>query len=269
MTKRKEITIIIGSLLLIGIMLTMLTLQACKQRPEGNDHQEETDDITIDDSSEYQAYDSVETDSMDNTDTTSLDTDISDTTETAETTKTLDANIIPSEESDTNGILKFNKDGIVIGSPADYDTIIFEVDNITITAKEYFSSDRTNIMLKWHEKLKQYAVRDDSINKDLSLDFDNNIFSDRLILMAYSEQLHFGALDGIPTLNKDIKFNINGITLGDNSNNIEDVFGNLKHIPIPDYNGIYHYYYIFENGGFLTFKVSNDSIVAITIALSQ
>lgn len=267
MTKRKEITIIIGSLLLIGIMLTTLTLQACKQRPEINDHQEETADITTDDSREYQIHDSVEANGMDSTDTTTLETDTTDTNETTKITETSDINTTPSEEPDTNVILKFNEDGIVIGSPADYESIIINVNGYSYTAKEYFSDNR-NAIANWTPIVIENAVKESHSELGLAACYDYETQLNSLIFSAQTDTISYGSDYGIYNDSKILNFSINNISIGSTTKDMKFIFGEPNKL-IPYYENSVLNIYVFENSGTLTFRSLDDIILDIDILLTE
>lgn len=243
MTKNRYITVTVTLLLVISVLLNMLILQSCDSKPETKDSQTEeksangeADGITDDDTSHAPITDNIDT---------------SDTEEYI--------------QEDTV-IFKFNEKGAVIGSPADYDSIVISLGGYSYTAKEYFA-DNKKAVADWTPTVVKKAVKESRSEFGVSAHYDDNDQLNTLRFSANPDFVSYGSDYGIYTDIAELDFSVNGIALGSSVQEMESIFG-INHSIIPYYEGSVRNVYFFENTGSLEFRSLDGVILDIDIYLA-
>ncbi len=253
MTKNRYITVTVTLLLVISVLLNMFILQSCKKKSDGNKEQAvETNEIadTIDTSEQETAKD-TETEEEKETEP-HYDPDPKDTEEEA---------YIPQN----NSIFELNEKGAVIGSPADYDSIVISLGGYSYTAKEYFADNKKAIS-DWTPAVIKKAVKESRSEFGVSAQYDDNDQLNTLRFSANPDFVSYGSDYGIYTDIAELDFSINGIALGSRVEEMESIFG-TNHSIIPYYEGSVRNVYFFENTGSLEFRSLDGVILDIDIYL--
>lgn len=278
MIKRKNIAIIIGVLLVIGIMLNMLILQSCKQKPKETEQQsvDWTDEIKIEDMSgdSVSIDDSVEKDS---TDTSSIDTvDTAETVDTNDSTDTegsTDTEISSPNSTENNGVFEIINEGVLKGSVTNCDTIKLKIGDLLISSEEYFSN--TKYYIEKFNNDFSYAVVGElsnvsenriSLVMNKSGEFIASKFLGSTDVFSISQISGYSFITDVTT---EMELSINGVCVGSSYDDVIELFGKYTQLEYNDEtldNGpIAVLRYIFEDESQIEITLLNKVVDSICI----
>ena len=160
-------------------------------------------------------------------------------------------------------IFTYTAGGQITGSPTSYSNLVLNINGDTVGADAYRLSYE-NYVPRWYEALRGRAVRDYSTDEGggeswFHLVFAGTDHETRLGLRVNGSRVSYGAEVGMPDRTDAVAFSLNGITLGARSDQVVSTFGT------PTSQTQTELSYAFENGGLLSFRLTNGAVSQIRL----